>query len=154
MAAVTYLCQYTTIPSTDLHQMLIQTNIYAFTNVCGDITALQNRKQNLMWKPIFKTTGDEALLLDAYCNFLNDMLPLILKIGSEDKTAIAFQLKAEALKWMKKGKDKGKSCGSFKGCNGEKGNRAAGSIRSSERVVAYTSPEDDNDKEDEEEETS
>ncbi|KAG6871865.1 hypothetical protein C0995_015602 [Termitomyces sp. Mi166 len=72
--------------STNLHQTLIQTNVYVLTDaLCGDITALQNRKQDLvkMWKTISKTTGDEALLLNAYHSFLNKLL-LILKIGSED----------------------------------------------------------------------
>ncbi|KAG6887157.1 hypothetical protein C0995_000831 [Termitomyces sp. Mi166 len=41
-------------------------NIHHYSLWPGDITALQNRKQDLvkMWKAIFKTTGDEALLFD------------------------------------------------------------------------------------------
>ncbi|KAG6860669.1 hypothetical protein C0995_008857 [Termitomyces sp. Mi166 len=172
------------MPFTDLHQTLVQTNIYVLANaLCSDITALHNRKQDLvkMWKTISKMAGDKALLLNMHHSFLNNVLLLILKIGSENTTAITPQLKVEALKWMEKVKNKGeKAVGVLKGTMEKRAMELLGAIdqgkdgedKSDERdrfnskldhpapqlirkVIACTPPpEDDDDKENEEKETS
>ncbi|KAG6859983.1 hypothetical protein C0995_000950 [Termitomyces sp. Mi166 len=109
------------------------------------LTVLQNRKQDLIkiWKTIFKTTDDEALLLD-----------LPEQCAFTVTTSIVPQLKAEALKWMEKVKDKEeKAVGVLKG---ETKRKATELLRLIRKVVAHTPPpeDDDDDDEDDEKETS
>ncbi|KAG6901090.1 hypothetical protein C0995_000958 [Termitomyces sp. Mi166 len=110
-----------------------------------------------MWKSISKTINNEALLLDAHCSFLNNVLLLILKISSEDVMAIVSQLKAEALKWTEKDKNKrGESYGISQGTTKRRATELLGaSDQLVRKAVAYTPPpEDDEDEKDKEEERS